>query len=75
MGLVLFVYFFGLLDYLLAMMIPDGWLMLESFVVAGAAHAHQLADVFYRIVAGQKFDYFKLFSFKRTYSGCPSEFI
>ena len=49
--------------------------MLEPFVVAGTAHSHQLAEVFYRIVAGQELDYFKLFSFKRTYSGCPSEFI
>ena len=72
---VLFVHFLYLSDNLLAMMVSDRRDMFEPLVVTGTAHAHQLADVFYGIVAGQPFDYFKLFSFKRTYSGSPSEFI
>ena len=49
---VLLMHFSDLRNYLLAVMVPDGWLMLEPFVVAGTAHSHQLAEVFYRIVAG-----------------------
>ena len=72
---VLFMHFFDLLNYLLTAMIPDSRLVFQPLVVAGTAHSHQFTEVFCRIIAGQELDYFELFSFKRTYSICPSEFI
>ena len=72
---VLLMHFFDLLNYLLTAMIPDSRLVFQPLVVAGTAHSHQFTEVFCRIIAGQELDYFELFSFKRTYSICPSEFI
>lgn len=72
---VLFMHFPDLLNYLLTAMIPDSRFVFQPLIVAGTAHSHQFTEVFYRIVAGQDLDYFELFSFKRTYSICPSEFI
>lgn len=55
--------------------VPSGRWTLFPFIITGTAYTHHIAYVLDGIITGQQVDYFKLFSFKRMYSGSPVSFI